>query len=149
MTTMLLFVARGSSGLQSQTGAARGNVRRWFTRGGFAPLKAATLETPTAVSSPAVEHPAFEVVRDEMVDEYGVRATMYKHVKSGAEVLSVVADDENKVGGWVRRRAPSSVFCPVRSSLLHCPSHCRPPKLPPPISGTTATFPSFIHSFTH
>ena len=28
------------------------------------------------------------------VDEYGVRATIYKHTKSGAEVLSVIAPDE-------------------------------------------------------
>jgi len=60
----------------------------------------------TIASAPVVTHPSFEVLRDEMVDEYGVRATMYKHVKSGAEVLSVVAPDENKVFGITFRTPP-------------------------------------------
>ena len=56
--------------------------------------------------SPTFTHPAFEVTKDEIVEEYGVRATMYKHVKSGAEVLSVQADDENKVFGITFRTPP-------------------------------------------
>ena len=40
------------------------------------------------------------------MDEYGVRATIYKHKKSGAEVLSVIAPDENKVFGITFRTPP-------------------------------------------
>ena len=59
------------------------------------------------MSVPPAAHPAFDVVRDEMVDEYGVRATLYRHTKSGAEVLSVMAADENKVFGITFRTPPA------------------------------------------
>jgi Zn-dependent M16 (insulinase) family peptidase len=52
-------------------------------------------------------HPAFDVVDDSFIDEYGLRATTYKHKKSGAEVLSVIApEDNNKVFGVVFRTPP-------------------------------------------
>lgn len=42
----------------------------------------------------------------QVVDEFGVRAVMYRHRKSGAEVLSVEAPDENKVFGITFRTPP-------------------------------------------
>lgn len=42
-------------------------------------------------------HPAYEVVEEDFVSEYGATTTLYKHLKSGAEVLSVQIDDDNKV----------------------------------------------------
>ena len=102
-----------------------GGARRWLgrglaTSGGFAPLQAATLDQSTDAMSAAAAHPAFEVVRDETVDEYGVRATMYKHIKSGAEVLSVVADDENKVGhSFILSLTDSFTCVPLCMSRAH------------------------------
>jgi len=64
-----------------------------------------TLSVPD-LSVPPVAHAAYEMITDEMVDEYGVRATLYKHTKSGAEVLSVQAADENKVFGITFRTPP-------------------------------------------
>jgi len=49
------------------------------------------------------QHPAFELVRVEMVDEYTIKCATYRHIKSGAEVISAQADDDNKVFGIVFR----------------------------------------------
>ena len=38
-----------------------------------------------------------------MVDEYTVKCATYKHTKSGAELISAQADDDNKVFGIVFR----------------------------------------------
>ena len=46
-------------------------------------------------------HPAFELLRVEMVDEYTIKCATYRHTKSGAEVISAQADDDNKVFGVV------------------------------------------------
>ena len=47
-----------------------------------------------------------------------MRATMYKHDKSGAEVLSVIAPDENKVFG-VNFRTPPKDSTGVPHILEH------------------------------
>ncbi len=52
---------------------------------------------PTVVSAEPATHPAFELVRVEMVDEYTIKVATYRHKRSGAEVVSAQADDENKV----------------------------------------------------
>ncbi len=41
----------------------------------------------------------FELLRDEQIDEINTRARIWRHVKSGAELLSLENDDENKVFG--------------------------------------------------
>ena len=46
-----------------------------------------------------VEHPAYEIVTKDFIEEYGAAATLYRHKKSGAELLSVSTDDDNKVFG--------------------------------------------------
>lgn len=46
-----------------------------------------------------VEHPAYEIVQKDFIEEYGAAATLYRHKKSGAELLSVSTDDDNKVFG--------------------------------------------------
>lgn len=45
----------------------------------------------------SVSHDAYDVVEEDFVAEYGATTTLYKHKKSGAEVLSVQIDDDNKV----------------------------------------------------
>ena len=45
----------------------------------------------------SAQHPAYEVLEEDFVTEYGATTTLYKHRKSGAEVLSVQIDDDNKV----------------------------------------------------
>lgn len=41
----------------------------------------------------------FELVREEMIAEINTRAVLYRHVKTGAQLLSLINDDENKVFG--------------------------------------------------
>jgi Zn-dependent M16 (insulinase) family peptidase len=53
-----------------------------------------------------VEHPSFEVVRTEDVPEYGAACTLYRHKKSGAELLSLSTDDDNKCFGITFRTPP-------------------------------------------
>jgi Zn-dependent M16 (insulinase) family peptidase len=53
-----------------------------------------------------VEHAAFEVLKKDFVEEYGAATTLYRHKKSGAELLSVASDDDNKVFGIVFRTPP-------------------------------------------
>lgn len=45
----------------------------------------------------ATTHPAYEVLQKDVVSEYGAYCTLFRHIKSGAELLSVSCDDDNKV----------------------------------------------------
>ena len=50
----------------------------------------------------------FQLIREEKIEESNSLARVYRHVKSGAELLSVINDDENKVFGVTFRTPPSS-----------------------------------------
>ena len=72
---------------------------------------ATTIEQSTTLSSELqakmdVTHPAFEVLQKDVVTEYGAYCTLYRHKKSGAELLSVAVDDDNKVFGITLRTPP-------------------------------------------
>jgi len=54
-----------------------------------------------------VEHPSYEIVSKDTVTEYGAHCTMYRHKKTGAELLSVHTDDDNKVFGITFRTPPT------------------------------------------
>jgi Zn-dependent M16 (insulinase) family peptidase len=41
----------------------------------------------------------FELIREEMIPEINTKAILYRHVKTGAQLLSLINDDENKVFG--------------------------------------------------
>jgi hypothetical protein len=49
----------------------------------------------------------FQELRDEQIPELKARARLFRHVKSGAELLSVENDDENKVFGVTFRTPPA------------------------------------------
>ena len=55
----------------------------------------------------------FELLRERKLPEINTTARHYRHVKTGAELLSLLNDDENKVFGvtFARRR-------PIRRALL-------------------------------
>ena len=71
--------------------------------GGDMKLQMSTTATATVSSDLEkkmdVEHPAYEVITKDFIEEYGTATTLYRHKKSGAELLSVAADDDNKVFG--------------------------------------------------
>lgn len=48
----------------------------------------------------------FELLRDEKIDEINTRARIWRHMKSGAELLSLENEDENKVFGITFRTPP-------------------------------------------
>jgi len=83
----------------------------------FAPRQSRTAGFDLAMSTMAevtsdidkamnVEHPAYEIIRKDFIEEYGAATTLYRHKKSGAELLSVSNDDDNKVFGITFRTPP-------------------------------------------
>lgn len=48
----------------------------------------------------------FEIIKEEHIDELNCKAILYRHVKSGAELLSIENDDENKAFGITFRTPP-------------------------------------------
>ncbi|HWJ87638.1 MAG TPA: insulinase family protein [Pelagibacterium sp.] len=52
-------------------------------------------------------HPAYDLIAEEMISEVNALARHYRHRKTGAEVLSLIADDENKVFGVSFATPPS------------------------------------------
>jgi hypothetical protein len=86
----------------SSTSAVRPSPAFCRLNGGDMKLHMST--TVAAVSSDLeqkmdVEHPAYEIITKDFIEEYGTATTLYRHKKSGAELLSVAADDDNKVFG--------------------------------------------------
>lgn len=65
-------------------------------------LIAADVGVPDEVA----EKLGFEKVSEEFIEECKSKAVLFKHKKTGAEVMSVSNDDENKVFGIVFRTPP-------------------------------------------
>jgi Zn-dependent M16 (insulinase) family peptidase len=98
----------------------------------------------------AVSHPSYTIVEKTMIDEYGVQATMYKHIKSGAEVLSIIAPDENKVFGITLRTPPKD-----STGVPHILEHsvlCGSRKFPvkePFVDLLKGSLQTFLNAFTY
>eukprot|EP00934_Nitzschia_sp_Nitz4_P007392 Nitzschia sp. Nitz4//scaffold3_size479765//55688//59203//NITZ4_000022-RA/size479765-processed-gene-0.48-mRNA-1//1//CDS//3329550524//7382//frame0 len=70
-------------------------------------LAMSTLATTSDLQKHAyVDHPAYDVIQRDFIQEYGAATTLYRHRKSGAELLSVTNDDDNKVFGITFRTPP-------------------------------------------
>ena len=52
----------------------------------------------TAATSPPASHPSFDLVRSERLAEREADVFFYRHRETGASVMSVAVDDDNKVG---------------------------------------------------
>lgn len=104
--------------LATAASSSRSNSNTWnnaaFGRPGRGRLSSITARhQSTAVASTIdlektleVTHPAYDVVQRDIVDEYGAYCTLFRHKKSGAELLSVSNDDDNKVFGITFRTPP-------------------------------------------
>ena len=91
----------GSVGFAAGRAALRGSATHGRTR-----MVQSVATAPCVSSVLAAEpatHPGFELVKVEMVDEYTIKCATYRHIKSGAELISAQADDDNKVFGIVFR----------------------------------------------
>lgn len=75
--------------------ASRADAVRTFAVAATAPVK--------AVSAPPKHVHGFTLIREQFVKEYDSHVLMYKHDKTGAEVMSVLNSDENKTFGVVFR----------------------------------------------
>lgn len=96
------------------------------------------------------EHPAFELLRVDTVDEYGALCGVYRHKRTGAEVLSVIADEPNKVFGITFRTPPSdSTGVPhiLEHSVL-CGSRKYPTK-DPFVELLKGSLQTFLNAFTY
>lgn len=78
------------------------------------------------------QHPAFDLIRDEQIAEANSRALLYRHRKTGAEVLSLVNDDENKVFGVTFKTPPedSTGIAHILEHSVLCGSRKYPVKKP-------------------
>lgn len=63
--------------------------------------------SPTELKAPADLH-GFELLREEYVAEYDAKVFLFKHEKTGAEVMSLSNDDENKTFGITFRTPPAN-----------------------------------------
>ncbi|KKC41120.1 peptidase M16 [Devosia epidermidihirudinis] len=77
-------------------------------------------------------HPAFELIRDEQIGEVNSRVQLFRHIKTGAEVLSLVNDDENKVFGVTFKTPPedSTGIAHILEHSVLCGSRKYPVKKP-------------------
>jgi len=103
-TMFAVLVTRSAVAFGTAPAGLAGRLRRPALVRRLATVAAPAL-SPVVSKEPA-QHPAFELVAVEMVDEYATKCAMYKHTKSGAEVMSAQADDDNKVFGIVFRTPP-------------------------------------------
>jgi len=78
------------------------------------------------------EHPAFELVREQQIGEISSLAKLYRHRKTGAEVLSLINDDENKVFGVTLKTPPedSTGVAHILEHSVLCGSRKYPVKKP-------------------
>ncbi|KAF8081766.1 hypothetical protein N665_0868s0020 [Sinapis alba] len=98
-----VFIRRG---LRVPSAAGR-SVNKQFSR-----LSVRAVATQPAPSYPDVgqdeaEKLGFEKVSEEFISECKSKATLFKHKKTGCEVMSVSNEDENKVFGIVLRTPPN------------------------------------------
>jgi len=77
-------------------------------------------------------HDAFELLRDEHIAEANSQALLFRHKKTGAEVLSLVNDDENKVFGITFKTPPddSTGVAHILEHSVLCGSRKYPVKKP-------------------
>ncbi|KAL3783234.1 hypothetical protein HJC23_001141 [Cyclotella cryptica] len=84
-----------------------------FTAGRFSSSSSTcSIARPSAVATEleknlGVTHPAYDIISTDIVNEFGAYCTLYRHKKSGAELLSVSTDDDNKCFGITFRTPPS------------------------------------------
>jgi hypothetical protein len=78
------------------------------------------------------QHPAFDLVREQQIAEVSSLTRLYRHKKTGAEVLSLINDDENKVFGVTFKTPPedSTGVAHILEHSVLCGSRKYPVKKP-------------------
>lgn len=120
----------------------------------FCPLTPRAIATSSPQSSPDVydapEKFGFEKVSEEFIEECKSKAVLYKHKKTGAEVMSVSNDDENKVFGVVFRTPPkdSTGIPHILEHSVLCGSRKYPLK-EPFVELLKGSLHTFLNAFTY
>jgi Zn-dependent M16 (insulinase) family peptidase len=92
----------------------------------------------------------FELLREQSIDELNTKAMLYRHVKTGAELLSLINEDENKVFG-ISFRTPPNDSTGVAHILEHsvlCGSRKYPVK-EPFVELLKSSLKTFLNAFTY
>ncbi len=92
----------------------------------------------------------FDVLRDEPLNEYAARAVLYRHAKTGAQVLSLSLDDANKVFGIAFRTPPknSTGVAHILEHSVLCGSRKYPVK-EPFVELLKGSLHTFLNAFTY
>ncbi|XP_077224927.1 presequence protease 1, chloroplastic/mitochondrial-like isoform X1 [Tasmannia lanceolata] len=92
----------------------------------------------------------FEKISEQMIEECKSKAVLYKHRKTGAEVMSVSTDDENKVFGIVFRTPPkdSTGIPHILEHSVLCGSRKYPLK-EPFVELLKGSLHTFLNAFTY
>mmetsp|Transcript_5115 Transcript_5115/g.5246 ORF Transcript_5115/g.5246 Transcript_5115/m.5246 type:complete len:809 (+) Transcript_5115:63-2489(+) len=145
-TTVMLLLSLGRGLNFPARAAGRANGRA------LSSLSAVTTspDVVSVTSSLAAQHPAYEIVEESMITEYGCKAIMYSHKKSGAQVMSVISPDENKVFGVTFRTPPDD-----STGIPHILEHsvlCGSTKFPvkePFVNLLKGSLQNFLNAFTY
>jgi len=92
----------------------------------------------------------FERIKEQEITELNIQAKIFRHVKTGAEVLSLISEDENKVFGITFRTPP-----PDSTGLPHILEHsvlCGSRKYPvkePFVELLKGSLQTFLNAFTY
>ncbi len=95
-------------------------------------------------------HAGFELLKHVTIDELKTEARYYRHIKTGAEVLSLVNDDENKVFGIAFRTPPddSTGVAHILEHSVLCGSRKFPVK-EPFVELLKGSLKTFLNAFTY
>ena len=94
-------------------------LRHALTRRALRPSVSHGRALLSAAASPPASHPSFDLVRSERLAEREADVFFYRHRETGASVMSVAVDDDNKVGSalmllhsvWRHRRLLPRCHC--------------------------------------
>ncbi|KAI3947676.1 hypothetical protein MKX01_034341 [Papaver californicum] len=118
----------------------------------FSPLAAVPQNVSSSgfVQNDVAEKLGFEVVSEQEIDECKSKALLYKHKKTGAEIMSVANDDENKVFGIVFRTPPkdSTGIPHILEHSVLCGSRKYPLK-EPFVELLKGSLHTFLNAFTY
>lgn len=113
-----------------------------------AEASSSTATTPLVI--PSYQHPSYEEVEKTIIEEYSLIAILFKHKKTGAQIMSVSAADENKVFGVTFRTPPKD-----STGIPHILEHsvlCGSKKFPvkePFVDLLKGSLQNFLNAFTY
>ena len=113
-------------------------------------LPVSAVAAPDRASIAAKEAHGFELLEQQYITEYGSNALLYRHKKTGAQLMSIVNDDENKTFG-VTFRTPVSDSKGTPHILEHsvlCGSRKYPIK-EPFVELMKGSLNTFLNAFTY